>query len=72
MRELLFQSGVENVYCANGDYIQCNDAVSSSRERIYDMMKQQTFCDAIIGSSVHSVKVCMKIRLYSIPSIVLF
>ena len=45
------------MFNAHGDQLICNDALTSSRERLYEMMKQQQFCDAVLGTSLHSVKV---------------
>ncbi|XP_076471877.1 uncharacterized protein LOC143301459 [Babylonia areolata] len=51
-----FKSAVDQVFSAHGDLI-CNDTLTSSRERLYEMMKQQQFCDAVLGTSLHSIKV---------------
>ncbi|XP_070200820.1 uncharacterized protein [Littorina saxatilis] len=52
-----FKSAVEPLFNAHGDQLICNDALTSSRERLYEMMKQQQFCDAVIATTLHSIKV---------------
>ena len=48
---------VDPLFNAHGDQLICNDALSSSRERLYEMMKQQQFCDAVLATTLHSIKV---------------
>ena len=43
---------------SQADQLLCVDFLSSSRDRLSDMMRLGQFCDAVLATSLHSIKVC--------------
>ncbi|XP_025085897.1 uncharacterized protein LOC112559131 [Pomacea canaliculata] len=59
-RPLLGSAGVykavETLFAPHESLVS-TDTLTSSRERLYEMMKQYQFCDAVMATNLHSIKV---------------
>lgn len=50
------KQAVETLFAPHESLVS-TDTLTSSRERLYEMMKQYQFCDAVMATNLHSIKV---------------